>query len=371
MRSWSLDPLISLRAKITLLVFGAMIAISLTAVAASFSVSKFENAKAALLAVNLPGVPAGHAVLGPRPDPLPYTLALLQPLAPLWVFVLGYSTLIVVGSSTVSILVANMIVRPLNIIERAIESVNPQGFIPRIVENGLGEDLATAQLLNRLSERLQATMESRMRLVAAAGHDLRTPMTRMRLRAEFIADDEEREVWLNDLSEIEDIAESAITLVQEEVSPEDQQIVSVDVLVSEIVQELRSIGHDVTLVQAARADVIGTPLSLKRAFTNLMVNAATHGGGCRVAVGRTEDNVNVIVEIVDDGPGIPPDMIGRAFEPFFRATPAREKRTPGAGLGLAIVKEIVNRHRGRISLTNRVPRGLYQQVLLPVVDVED
>jgi signal transduction histidine kinase len=369
MRSLSLDPLTSLRAKITLLVFGAMVAISLIAVAASFSVSKLEGASAPRTIFNLPG-PGGTPITTGIPwEPLPYTLALIQPFAPLWVIVLGYATLIVGGSATVAILVANMIVRPLNILQTAIESVNPQGFIPRIAESGLGEDLATAKLLNRLSDRLQSTMESRMRLVAAAGHDLRTPITRMRLRAEFISDDEERDVWLNDLSEIENIAESAITLVQEEVSPDEQQLVEIDELVREIVRELRSIGHNVLLDRAVRADVVGSPLSLKRALSNLMVNAATHGNGCRVSVGRMDGNA--VIEVLDSGPGIPEEMLGRAFEPFFRASPARGKAVPGAGLGLAIVKEIVNRHRGRITLSNRTPHGLFQQVLLPLAEIEE
>jgi Signal transduction histidine kinase len=369
MRWISLDPLSSLRAKITLLVFGAMVAISLIAVAASFSVSKLEKASPQRIAFNLPGPDGIPFTAGIPGEPLPYTLALIQPFAPLWVIVLGYSILIVVGSATVSLLVANMIVRPLNILENAIESVNPQGFIPKISESGLGEDLATAQLLNRLSDRLQSTMESRMRLVAAAGHDLRTPITRMRLRAEFIADDEERETWLNDLSEIENIAESAITLVREEIEPDDHQIVEVDELIREIVRELRSIGHNVQLDRAVSVDVIGSPLSLKRAFSNLMVNAATHGKGCRVSVGRLDGHA--VVEIIDSGPGIPEEMLSRAFEPFFRASPAREKSVPGAGLGLAIVKEIINRHRGRIALSNRTPHGLFQQVLLPLAEVEE
>jgi signal transduction histidine kinase len=369
MRSLSLDPLTSLRAKITLLVFGAMVAISLIAVAASFSVSKLEGASAPRTVFNLPGPGGAPITTGIPREPLPYTLALIQPFAPLWVIVLGYATLIVGGSATVAILVANMIVRPLNILQTAIESVNPQGFIPRIAESGLGEDLATAKLLNRLSDRLQSTMESRMRLVAAAGHDLRTPITRMRLRAEFISDDEERDVWLNDLSEIEHIAESAITLVQEEVSPDEQQLVEIDELVREIVRELRSIGHNVLLDRAVRADVVGSPLSLKRALSNLMVNAATHGHGCRVSVGRMDGNA--VIEVLDSGPGIPEEMLGRAFEPFFRASPARGKAVPGAGLGLAIVKEIVNRHRGRITLSNRTPHGLFQQVLLPLAEIEE
>jgi signal transduction histidine kinase len=80
---------------------------------------------------------------------------------------------------------------------------------------------------------------------------------------------------------------------------------------------------------------------------------------------------NAVIEVLDSGPGIPEEMLGRAFEPFFRASPARGKAVPGAGLGLAIVKEIVNRHRGRITLSNRTPHGLFQQVLLPLAEIEE
>lgn len=356
----------ALRAKIAVLVLGAIVAISLIAVAAAFSVSKLEAADKPRIVFNHPsgGAPA---LMAPH-EPLPYTLALIQPFAPIWLVVLCYSLLIVGGAVVVALLVANMIVRPLMILERAIEAVNPEGFIPKISENGLGEDLATARLLNRLSDRLKSTMESRMRLVAAAGHDLRTPMTRMRLRAEFMRDEQEREIWLNDLAEMEHIAESAIRLVKEEAAQSDDQIVELDYLVADLVQELQAIGHDVGVVSVRPVSVIGSHLSLKRALSNLIINAATHGGGCRVSVGKIEGFA--VVDVVDDGPGIPEDKIAHAFEPFFRASPARGKEIPGAGLGLAIVKEIVNRHRGRISLTNRQPHGLYQQVLLPLAEVD-
>jgi signal transduction histidine kinase len=356
----------ALRAKIAVLVLGAIVAISLIAVAAAFSVSKLEAADKSRVFFNYPTAGA-PTVVAPH-EPLPYTLALIQPFAPIWLVVLCYSLLIVGGAVVVALLVANMIVRPLLILENAIEAVNPEGFIPRISETGLGEDLATAKLLNRLSDRLKATMESRMRLVAAAGHDLRTPMTRMRLRAELIRDAKDRDRWLTDLAEMEHIAESAISLVREEVAKDEEQIVELDYLVVDLVQDLQAIGHDAGLVSASPVSVIGSHLSLKRALNNLVVNAATHGGGCRVTVGRIEGYA--VVDVVDDGPGIPDDLIAHAFEPFFRAAPARGKNVPGAGLGLAIVKGIVNRHRGRITLTNRQPHGLHQQVLLPLAEVD-
>lgn len=125
-------------------------------------------------------------------------------------------TLIILGSTAISIFAASKIIRPLQLLEDAIGRIGADGVLPPIPETGSGEVRVTAQALNTLSSRLKTAMESRMRLVAAAGHDLRTPMTRMRLRAEFIADDEERQKWFDDLEELDAIADSAIRIVREE-----------------------------------------------------------------------------------------------------------------------------------------------------------
>ena len=106
--------------------------------------------------------------------------------------------------------------KPLALLESAAESVSPDGILPALAERGPAEVRATAAAINSLSARLKRAIESRMRLVAAAGHDFRTPLTRMRLRAEFVTDDEERALWLKDIDELERIADSAIQLVREE-----------------------------------------------------------------------------------------------------------------------------------------------------------
>ena len=198
-----------------------------------------------------------------------------------------------------------------------------------------------------------------MRLVAAAGHDLRTPMTRMRLRAEFL-DEEERAIWLNDLNELDRIADSAIRLVREEAGFEDVEPVALDRLLRDLATELRHVGHPVTIGPLPPASVKAGPLALKRALQNLIINAATHGGGARLAL-SVEGN-RAIVRIEDDGPGIPPDLLSRVFEPFFRVDPARRQSVPGAGLGLAIAREIIERNGGTITIENKAPRGLRQTV---------
>jgi signal transduction histidine kinase len=283
-----------------------------------------------------------------------------------WPILVGWMGAIVVGVAGVALVGARWLTRPLAILEGAVAGVGADGSLPVLAETGPAEVRATAAALNRLSERLQAAVASRMRLVAAAGHDLRTPITRLRLRAEFLPD-AERPSWLADLDELERIADSAIELVREEAGGGGEPI-RLDLLAGEVVAELASLG--LRVVMSARAPVLVSahPLSLKRALRNLIVNAATHGGGACVAVAVESAAAApmALLRIDDDGPGIPPEQLARAFEPFFRVDPARRRSAPGAGLGLAIAREIVTRAGGEIRLANRPEGGLRQDVMLPL-----
>ena len=277
---------------------------------------------------------------------------------------LKWLALITFGATAIAVFVANRMVRPLALLENTVAAVGPDGAMPHIPERGPGEVRATAKALNTLSARLKASMESRMRLVAAAGHDLRTPITRMRLRAEFVEDEEERARWLNDLDELERIADSAILLVREESGKAPPELLRLDELVQSIGSELRDQRLDVTTTKAEPVFVRASRLTLNRALRNLMINAATHGVRARVAV-KNGDGDMARITIEDDGPGIPPELIGQVFEPFFRADPARRQDIKGAGLGLTIAREIVQRAGGSISIANGDGGGLIQTVELP------
>jgi signal transduction histidine kinase len=282
---------------------------------------------------------------------------------PWWV--LGrWLLLIAFGATAIAVFVANRMVKPLVFLENAVESVGPDGMLPMLPEKGPGEVRATAKALNSLSTRLKRAMESRMRLVAAAGHDMRTPITRMRLRAEFVEDDEERTRWLADLDELERIADSAILLVREESGLASPEAIRVDELVQTIGDELREQNLDVTNTRLEPVTVYASRLKLNRALRNLIINAATHGVRARVEVANSGGTARVLIE--DDGPGIPPELLGQVFEPFFRADPARRQDIPGAGLGLTIAKEIIQRAGGTITISNRADGGLKQVVELPV-----
>lgn len=285
-----------------------------------------------------------------------------------WVILIGWMLAIILGAAGIALVIANRLTKPLQMIEAAIASVGADGVLPALPETGSAETRATAGALNRLSARLKSAMESRMRLVAAAGHDLRTPMTRMRLRAEFL-DEGERQNWLNDLDELDRIADSAIRLVREEVEAGEREPLQLDALVRRLTTELAAQGRKIDAGSLEPMHVSAAPLALSRALRNLMINAATHGGGGTVSLSREGDVA--MIRIVDQGPGIPPAMIERAFEPFFRVDPARRQSVPGAGLGLAIAKEIVERLGGRIVMRNGAEGGLVQEITLPLAPAPD
>ena len=282
----------------------------------------------------------------------------------LWLGLVAWLTLVAVGVTGVAIGLARRVAQPFAMIEQAVASVGPDGVLPKVPEKGGAEARRFAVSLNTLSDRLKAAMESRMRVVAAAGHDLRTPMTRMRLRAEFLPDDE-REAWLEDLDELGAIADSAIRLVREEGAGDDRRPVQLADAVRDVVDGLRGAGLLVEAGELAPATVLAGPLALRRALRNLLTNAATHGSGGTV---RLEADSEVRLVIEDSGPGIPDDQIRLVFEPFFRAEPGRAHPIRGAGLGLAIAREIIERFGGSIELSNRPEGGLRQVVRLRLAE---
>lgn len=283
---------------------------------------------------------------------------------PVWTGLWTWLAIMLLGVSGIAILVARRITMPLGMVESAVAAIGPDGVLPQMPVKGGPDERRLALTLNTLSDRLKGTMESRMRLVAAAGHDLRTPMTRMRLRAEFLPD-EDRAAWLSDLDELEAIADSAIRLVKEEGAGEDRERVDLDGLLLETANDLQASQLPVAIISMQPAAVRAGPLALRRALRNLITNAATHGGGARVSLTGTGDEALLVIE--DDGPGIPELLIPRVFEPFFRADPARAQTVKGAGLGLAIAREIIERFGGAIEISNRPEGGLRQLVRLPLV----
>ena len=289
----------------------------------------------------------------------------LRPPRAHWLIFASWLGMIAAGAAAVSVVAAHRLTGPLRLLETAADRIGPDGLLEPLPDSGLPETRATAHALNRLSARLKSAMESRMRLVAAAGHDLRTPMTRMRLRAEFIDDDAEREKWLTDLTELNTIADSAISLVRDEVSAEPMQDLRLDALLTDITAELSAQGLPARLsAPLPQTWICAQPVALSRALRNLVINAATHGKGAEISLGTAGGWAEI--RISDHGPGIPEALLDRAFEPFFRVDPARRKSPAGAGLGMAIARQGIERLGGDIQLENRVSGGLVQILRLPL-----
>jgi signal transduction histidine kinase len=275
-------------------------------------------------------------------------------------FALGsWMSLIIAGAVAIALAVAHRVARPLSLLESVASTISQSGQMAVLPESGPAEVKATARALNRLTANLKVAMESRMRLVAAAGHDLRTPITRMRIRAEFLPADEQL-AWFRDLDELRRIADSSIQLVHEEVEGKRDEVIRLDKLTETVVEELIETGLTIELTGSTPVLIRAAPLAITRVLRNLLTNAATHGRSCEVAVHGKQSYAAVVIQ--DRGPGIPDSVIDRVFEPFFRIDPARMQSIPGAGLGLAIAKEIVARYDGEIILTNRTGGGLRQEV---------
>jgi signal transduction histidine kinase len=303
--------------------------------------------------------PAGRQTVSVNMGPgwLTWPVPTHTPAPRVWYGIAGWMGLIALGVIGVALIVAHQTTKQLKFLETMAKAVGRDGILPRVREEGSAEIRATARALNMMGESLKNAVEIRMRLVAAAGHDLRTPMTRMRLRAEFL-DDDERSRWLDDLDELDRIADSAIQLVREETVGKGTEPIRLDMMVRQICQELVLIDFPVQIAGLDAVTVRISPLAFTRALRNLVINAATHGGGAIVRVAASDATALVVID--DNGPGIPAKDMCSVFEPFFRVDPARRKHITGAGLGLAIAKEIIDRQGGTLVVENRKSGGLRQ-----------
>lgn len=197
----------------------------------------------------------------------------------------------------------------------------------------------------------------------ALSHDLRTPITALKLRAELIEDEAQRQRLLAPIEEMEKLTEQALSLARAGASQEARAQVDLAEIARTLCGELQDMGIDVRAEAPAPVTALCRPSEIARALRNLAENAAKHGGGGAMKVGRTEAG-EPYVEITDEGPGVSAETLARLTEPFFRADAARTS-TGGAGLGLAIAQAIADEHGGKLVLTNRAPRGFSAKLVLP------
>lgn len=236
-------------------------------------------------------------------------------------------------------------------------------------ENGPSEVATAARAFNTMAERIRRFVGDRTQLLAAVSHDLRTPITRLRLRAEFMEDDDQRRRMLADLDELEAMVNATLAFGRDATASEPAGPVDLAALVNTVLTEAGDTRPELPAEALSYAGpdhltITARPVALKRALTNLVANALNYGGTARVHLMPPEDG-QVALHVDDDGPGIPPDELERVFLPFQRLEPSRNRETGGMGLGLPITRNIARAHGGDVTLQNRSVGGLRATLTLP------
>jgi signal transduction histidine kinase len=264
------------------------------------------------------------------------------------------------------VFVLGRVTRPLKELSRAASRLGRGDTSVKLEERGPREIADTIHAFNDMQERLTAFVHDRAKMLAALGHDLRTPITSLRLRAEFIEDEEIRDKILETLDEMLAMAESSLSFAREEATQEATRLVDVGALIGTVCADLADAGLDVACDDPGSFAMRCRPVGLKRALRNIVENAVAYGQRARVSVECKGDEAVIFVE--DDGPGIPDGDIETVFKPFVRLEKSRNKDTGGVGLGLAIARTIVRSHGGDIVLQNRTEGGLRAAIALGGVE---
>ncbi len=277
----------------------------------------------------------------------------------------AFAMMICVGVAIigVAVLLLRWATWPLRELALAAERFSIDQAPQPLAETGPVEVRRAARAFNTMQERIQRLVTERMQAMAAVSHDLRTPITRLRLRAELLEDAATRRLVDADLGEMETMIDSTLAYLRGGKSDERMRPLDLAPVVETIVDEFQDQGRDVSLSGVGSAPVLGQAPSLKRAFSNLIGNALKYGDVARVSVAAAAGHFTVTVE--DQGPGIPAEARQRVFEPFVRLEESRSRETGGSGLGLTIARAVIVAHGGEISLEDRPGGGLRVVVSIP------
>jgi signal transduction histidine kinase len=263
--------------------------------------------------------------------------------------------------------------RPLQHLGRAAQAFSHDLQAPALPDEGPAELRDAARAFNVMQQRIRHLLAERARALAAVSHDLRTPLTRMRLRAELVTDPTLQARLNADIDAMQAMVDSVLAYLRGLEDDERLQLIDMEALLSSLVDDERSLGRPVRWCerpadQAAPAPFTGRLSLLRRAVGNLIDNAVAHASQVSVSLRTGRDSLVIVVE--DDGPGIPPADLARVTEAYVRLDPARQA-TGGVGLGLAIVRDAAVLHGGRLQLENRDGGGLRASLHLPQVIPQD
>jgi signal transduction histidine kinase len=257
-----------------------------------------------------------------------------------------------------------LVTKPLSVLAGAAEELGRNIERPPLPETGAIELARASRALNTMQDRLKRYVETRLKVLGAMSHDLKTPITRMRLRAEMLEDAELRTRFIRDLDAMQEMVGSTLDYMRglseggEELHP-----IDLNALISSLKQDAEEAGHTVTIAGATPGPVMGHAQALKRCLQNLLDNALAYGQRADITVRDEGRAVNVA--IADSGPGIPERDIERVFDPFYRVEGSRNRNSGGSGLGLSIARNIAQAHGGAVRLRNLPQGGLEATLVLP------
>jgi signal transduction histidine kinase len=271
----------------------------------------------------------------------------------------------VISVGLLSLWAARALTAPLSSFAKAAEDFSLNGAAAPLPERGPEEIRSVAKALNRMRERITVLIDDRTKMLAAISHDLRTPITRMRLRSEFIEDDGHRSRMLRDLDQMRSMLESVLSFLRNDRKLESMTLVDIASTLQLVTDQFADMGHKVAYEGPEHAMATVRPDDLHRSVTNLVENAVRFGAEARIRLIVSPDIMTIEVE--DDGPGISDSRKNVMLEPFVRGDDARNMdEASGFGLGLSIARTIVLAHRGVLSLNDRKPHGLIVRIELPV-----
>jgi signal transduction histidine kinase len=254
------------------------------------------------------------------------------------------------------------ITRPLSALAEAADQIGRGAAVAPLAERGARELRDATRAFNNMQDRMRRYLDSRTRVLAAMSHDLRTPLTRLRLRVESIEDAPLRERFTADLDHMTEMVNGALSMFRDLNDTESSVPLDIDALLAMLQQEFTELNASVTISGRAERPIAAKPNALKRCLTNLLRNAVDYGARAHVEV---TDGPQLILRIRDEGPGIPAESLEHVFEPFYRVESSRNRDSGGTGLGLSIARDIAQAHGGTIQLANLPVRGLEVTLTLP------
>ncbi|SFX30902.1 MULTISPECIES: ATP-binding protein [unclassified Pseudomonas] len=279
----------------------------------------------------------------------------VRPLSPWLPFVLFGQLVLMIGCTWLAVRIA---IRPLSRLAEAVENLDPNAHPVQLDENGPREVAYAARAFNSMQARIAAYLKERMQLLAAISHDLQTPITRMKLRAEFMDDSVEKDKLGNDLDEIEHLVREGVAYARSvHGATETSCRISLDSFLDSLVCDYQDTGREVSLIGKNGAVIETRPHALRRILVNLVDNALKYAGTAEVEIcGNASTGVSI--KVLDRGPGIPEEILAEVVKPFYRVETSRNRSTGGTGLGLAIAQQLANAIGGSLSLRNRDGGGL-------------